>query len=103
MLVCREAIKNGTQFNRSLGAFKIVIFAGAILYRDSGSWAIALGMKTFGTILTIIGALSTLFVGYLWLTDGHDGSIGERKVNLALFTGVPLLVTGIFLILRENE
>ena len=43
MLVCREAIKNGTQFNRSLGAFKIVIFAGTILYRHSGSWVVALG------------------------------------------------------------
>ena len=28
MLVCREAIKNDQQFNHSLGAFKIVIFAG---------------------------------------------------------------------------
>jgi len=46
------------QFNHSLGAFKIVIFAGAILYRHSGSCAVRFeGMKEVVVFTAAITAI----------------------------------------------
>ena len=71
-------------------------------------------MYTFGKILLIIGCLLTLRGGYIIYKEGEFlrhphypyGVYSEpvrQRVTLHLAFGVPLLVTGIFLILRENE
>ena len=48
----------GPKSNHSLGAFKIVIFAGAILYRHSGSCAVGFeGMKEVVVFTAAITAI----------------------------------------------